>query len=466
MNIIAMLEKFTSDFDKIFCTDFSTIGFEEMFQSLTDETSKELFKKFLEFLDESFMKSDERKENYIVKDIRQRKDLVTIFGNISFSFRRYKDRETKEQYIFVRDILNLKPYQRFTDTAEKTLLECSMDTNNSYAAKHAIRNCIVSRAKVSKLVRKLKGSTKLDKTKYPNQPKVLYIEMDEIHANLQSGGNQICPCAIVHEGHKEIFVKRKELKNPYYFATINSYRDLWDVVYNYVDTKYDIDRFDTIFVSGDGAFGIKQYDEVFSNAIYVLDPYHYWYKYMNYIFKNERHLSRLADGYLRNGNIDDFKSLVQIQIEKYPDQEYFMNKKMEFLLNNIEGIKNQKHELYKCSCSMEGHVSQAYARHITSSPYAFSLIGLENKLKLLTIKANHINLTLTNFLNLKYGTDEYKKIIHNSKIKDIKLKDLNLFMIPSKKIENLDVSLPLFDYPSTRDYFKRVVAERKNIKIT
>lgn len=32
--------------------------------------------------------------------------------------------------------------------------------------------------------------------------------MDEIHANLQKGGNKICPFAIVHEGYEENFVKK------------------------------------------------------------------------------------------------------------------------------------------------------------------------------------------------------------------------------------------------------------------
>ena len=43
--------------------------------------------------------------------------------------------------------------------------------------------------------------------------------MDEIHANLQHNGNKICPCAIVHEGYEEDFVKRKKLKNIRYFAS-------------------------------------------------------------------------------------------------------------------------------------------------------------------------------------------------------------------------------------------------------
>lgn len=462
VNIIAMISKFTSDFNKNFCTNLSIIGFEETFQNYTDEAAKELFKSYLEFLDQSFMNSEERKAEYTVKDTIHRKSLVTIFGNIDLSYRRYKNKDTNEQYIFIRELLNLKPYQRFTDTAEKELIKCSMETNSSYAAKHAIRNCEVSRAKVAKISRRFIGTLKIDEQKCENQPKVLYIEMDEIHANLQNGKNHICPCAIVHEGHKEEFAKRKELKNTFYLATSKgSYRDLWDIIYYYVDTKYDIDKFDVIFVSGDGASGIKQYDEVFANAVFVLDPYHYYYKYLHYIFKNDKTLSEFADSYLREDRLEDFEALVQVQIEKYPEQEKIMIENMNYLLNNVDGIKNQRHPLYKCACSMEGHVSQAYARHITSSPYAFSLDGLENKLQLLTMKANQIELTLNNFLQLKYGENEYQRIIEQFKTtQNITIRDLNLNFVPSKKIEDLDIPLPIFDNVSTQDYFKRLIVER------
>ena len=34
----------------------------------------------------------------------------------------------------------------------------------------------------------------------------------------------------------------------------------------------------TIFISGDGGSWIKGFDEAFPNAIYVLDPFHYFNK--------------------------------------------------------------------------------------------------------------------------------------------------------------------------------------------
>lgn len=91
-----------------------------------------------------------------------------------------------------------------------------------------------------------------------------------------------------------------------------------------------------------------------------------------------------------------------------------MLEKQTLFLNNLDGIKNQHHELYSCHCSMEGHVSNKYARYITSSPYAFSIDGLENKIKLLIMKANKVNLTFEDYLYLKYSENEYDEIYNKT----------------------------------------------------
>lgn len=126
-----------------------------------------------------------------------------------------------------------------------------------------------------------------------------------------------------------------------------------------------------IFVSGDGASGIKNYTNCFPNATFVLDPFHYIKKHLKYIFKDDITLRNTADEYIRNDNIDDFIELVKHQIELYPEQEKHMKEHRDYIINNLEGVKNQKDIDYKVHCSMEGHVNQAFARHITSSLMAF-----------------------------------------------------------------------------------------------
>ena len=87
-----------------------------------------------------------------------------------------------------------------------------------------------------------------------------------------------------------------------------------------------------------------------------------------------------------------------------------MIKVQNFLINNIEGIINQHHPLYECPCSMEGHISNKYAKFITSRPHSYSEDGLENVVQLLTMKANKIKLTEEIYCNFKTGISTYKKL--------------------------------------------------------
>ena len=340
-----------------------------------------------------------------------------------------------------------------------------MDENMSQASRHALRNIQVHRSTVSKKIAKLDGSIIENITKSTNQPDILYIEMDEIHANLQHNGNKICPCAIVHEGYEENFVKRKKLKNIHYFASSKlTYEELWEVIFDYVNKKYDIDMFKKIFVSGDGAPGIKSYTNCFPNAVFVLDPFHYIKKHLKYIFKDNTLLRNTADEYIRNDNIDDFKLLVQSQIEEYPEQKDKMKEHMNYIINNLDGIKNQKDEDYKVHCSMEGHVNQAFARYITSSPYGFSERGLENKLKLLVYHANKYELTIEDYYNLKYGNNNYEEInINVRKLCNIKY-DQKLSSNHSLEYK-INTKLPILDSPADNNRLKELTSIRQEIYI-
>ena len=464
MKIIPLITEFTNSFNETFSKNINPLNLESAIKNVGDTFTLKLYEQFLNYIDDKFKKSKERKKIYNIKETRKRA-LITSIGCITVNSTSYVHKKTLERFVLLREILFLKPYQRLTNEAEYQLVKYAMDENMSQAARHALRNTIISRSTVSKKISKLNSSIKENVLRVQNQPDVLYIEMDEIHANLQHGGNKVCPCAIIHEGYEEDFVKRKKLKNIHYFASSKlKYEELWEVVFDYAYKKYDIDKFKTIFISGDGAAGIKNYSNCFPNAKFVLDPFHYLKKHLNYIFKSDIKLRNIADEYLKNNLITDFKLLVQSQIEKYPDQEKYMTEHMDYIINNIEGIQNQKDSLYKCHCSMEGHVNQGFARYITSSPYGFSHQGLENKLKLLVYHANKHDLTIEDFYNLKYGVNEYKKI--NSDIKT-----LTSIKYDQKLSTNLSanhdivVPSPIFDSPELNNRFKELTSFRQELYI-
>ena len=464
MKIIPLINEFTNTFNEIFKENLNPLNLESKIRDVGDTFTLKLYEHFLNYIDDKFKNSKERKLNYYIKQTRKR-SLITSIGFITVNSTSYVHRKTKERFVLLREILNLKPYQRLTNEAEYKLIKYAMNDNMSQAARYALRNTVISRSTVSKKIKVLDGSIEENITKATNQPDVLYIEMDEIHANLQKGGNKICPCAIVHEGYEEIFVKRKKLKNIHYFSDSKlNYEELWEVIFDYVDKKYDIDKFEAIFISGDGASGIKSFNNCFPNAKFVLDPFHYIRKHLKYIFKDEIKLRNIADDYIRNDLIDDFKILVSCQIEKHPEQEKYMIEHMNYIINNLDGIKNQRHPLYKCPCSMEGHINQGFARYITSSPYGFSKQGLENKLKLLVYHANKHELTIEDYYNLKYGNNYYEDInIKINKLTNIKY-DQKLLSNNSSKY-NINTKLPTFDTPEENNRFKELTSIRQEIYI-
>ena len=464
MKIIPLINEITNTFNETFKKNLNPLNLESKIRDVGDEFTLKLYESFLNYIDYKFKNSKERKQNYNIKETRQR-TLITSIGYITINSTSYYTKDTHERFVLLREILNLKPYQRLTNEAEYQLIKYAMDENMSQSARHALRNIVVSRSTVSKKIKVLDGLINENITKSNNQPDILYIEMDEIHANLQHNGNKICPCAIVHEGYEESFIKRKKLKNIHYFASSKlSYEELWEVIYDYVNQKYDIDKFKVIFVSGDVAPGIKDFTNCFPNAQFVLDPFHYARKHLKYIFKNDINLKNIADDYIRNDLIDDFKLLVNLQIKKYPDQQKYLKQHMTSILNNIEGIKNQKNNNYKCHCSMEGHVNQAFARYITSSPYGFSKQGLENKLKLLVYHANKHELTIEDYYNLKYGTNSYEEI-------NIKIKKLTNIKYDQKLSSNhsleykINTNLPILDTALENNKLKELTSIRQEIYI-
>ena len=137
---------------------------------------------------------------------------------------------------------------------------------------------------------------------------------------------------------------------------------------------------------------------------------------------------------------------------------------MNYIINNLEGIKNQNDPLYKCSCSMEGHINQGFARYITSSPYGFSKQGLENKLKLLVYHANKHELTIEDYYNLKYGNNSYEEI-------NIKIKKLTHIKYDQKLTSNhsleykINTKLPILDSSFENNKLKELTSIRQELYI-
>ena len=348
----------------------------------------------------------------------------------------------------MEDCLGIDKWAKMSLSCEVNLINNALDNGMTWASVNTIPNYSISRQTISTKIKNINFNY-FENIVKKETPKVLYIEADEVHANLQSRNkgtkNKIVPVILTHEGHKEDFVKKKELKNTHYIASSILKTDkLWEETYKYLDTVYDLNKVDKIFLSSDGGSWITGYDIAFPNIIFVLDKFHYK-KALNYIFKKEPNITNIADNYLRSKMINEFKILVKTQYKLYPDQKNEMIKKQNYLINHIDGIINQNHPDYKCPCSMEGHISNKYAKFITSRPHSYSKDGLENITQLLTMKANKIRLTEEIYYKFKTGESTYKKLnlekfISNFRNQANKITDNNLKYYKQYQIDNNNFS--------------------------
>ena len=447
MNIISLFNSFVNHLNNILDNNLFLYELEHNISNSTNTLNLDILRNILEYLDLEYKNSKERKDKYYVQQTRER-TLITSLGLITFNKTYYKSKNKINgkyiYYSYLEDYLGIDKWAKMSLSCEVNLINNALDNGMTWASVNTIPNYSISRQTISTKIKNINFNY-FESIVKKETPKILYIEADEVHANLQSRNkgtkNKIVPVILTHEGHKEDFVKKKELKNTHYIASSILKTDkLWEETYKYLDTVYDLNKVDKIFLSSDGGSWITGYDIAFPNAIFVLDKFHYK-KALNYIFKKEPNITSIADNYLRSKMINEFKILVKTQYKLYPDQKNEMIKKQNYLINHIDGIINQNHPDYKCPCSMEGHISNKYAKFITSRPHSYSKDGLENITQLLTMKANKIRLTEEIYYKFKTGESTYKKLnlekfISNFRNQANKITDNNLKYYKQYKIDN------------------------------
>ena len=451
MNIISLFNSFVNHLNSILDNNLFLYELEHNISNSTNTLNLDILRNILEYLDLEYKNSKERKEKYYVQQTRER-TLITSLGLITFNKTYYKSKNKINgkyvYYSYLEDCLGIDKWAKMSLSCEVNLINNALDNGMTWASVNTIPNYSISRQTISTKIKNINFNY-FENIIKRQTPKILYIEADEVHANLQSRNkgtkNKIVPVILTHEGHKEDFVKKKELKNTHYIASSILKTDkLWEETYKYLDTVYDLNKVDKIFLSSDGGSWITGYDIAFPNIIFVLDKFHYK-KALNYIFKKEPNITNIADNYLRSKMINEFKILVKIQYKLYPDQKNEMIKKQNYLINHIDGIINQNHPDYKCPCSMEGHISNKYAKFITSRPHSYSKDGLENITQLLTMKANKIRLTEEIYYKFKTGESTYKKLnlekfISNFRNQANKITDNNLKYYKQYQIDNNNFS--------------------------
>jgi len=363
--------------------------FEMILKEELDGLGCEVLKVVLEELDREIKEDKARKKEWAV--VRKNgKDLLTPFGAINYERTYYRHKESSEYCYLVDQKAGFKPRSRISESLKAELVDASaaMSYENATVelsrynqelkmSKQTVGNCI-------KAFEAKKEPAPEEKKKV----KVLYIEADEDHIKVRGRKRKtIAKLVYIHEG--VVGEKRKVLINKRHFTTVNRKPgDFWYEIAEYIESHYDIDSIEQIFLSADGANWIKVGLDYIYDATFILDKFHL-NKSIKAATAHAKALKKHVYRGIRNLNQDKVLSTLREahqQAEGEARQKRIIDAAT-YIRNNWDGIVAQvKHP--EVGCSAEGHVSHVLSARMSSRPMAWSASGAEGMTQIRAIRAN------------------------------------------------------------------------------
>ena len=411
-----MQEVFVESFDRIIKAN-NYAEFNKWYISKSVQILLKALGKFYEHLDDYLRESQFRTRNgYIVKD-NVKKSILTSLGLIEYIKTIYTDKDGYTTCL-LDDYVGLKPKERMMDDARERILEDVIDSSYRKAGivasildgvhKQTVKNLIME-TEIPKIECKSKDKKVVD---------ILYIEADEDHVALQDkfkkkeyitdkngkkrkSKNIIIDKLVYCFEGKELeapISKRKRLINPHYFAGVykgtNENGKLWEEVYEYIVSKYDLEKIKKIYISGDGASWIREGLNYFRQAIFVMDEYHilkYTTKATSVLQDSqEEGMHRIFEA-LRNSDKVELENIFGLiyNVCKTKNDKETIDECYNYFMKQFESIclRFQKNEEI-LGCSAEGHVSHILSNRLSSRPMGWSIKGCNNISKLIAYHYN------------------------------------------------------------------------------
>ena len=420
-------------------SEFATFG-SDLTQYLIDLVEEEIFK----------INKEDKQFKSLEKDER---NIVSIFGNITYKRRYYYDKTSKERVYLLDRVIGIKPNENLLPNVKERLIKDATESSYEHAGEVAAYGVKISKQEVKNQIEKLDLDIDFyEKNEEPRKVETIYIIADEDHVHLQKGGIEEPRIIIVYDNILSKG-KRIELKNKRHFGGVykNRIMDLWDEVALYIENTYDMDCVQRIFIQGDGASWIKTGKTWINKSINILDTFHMC-KAVNAIAgKNEKENKKRLYIALRCLNFEEFKEISYEILSEEMDETRRINKEkiMNYILNNKEGISNlYKYRQYLHGCSAEGHVSHIFSDRMSSRPMGWKTQNVNNMSKLRLLKEDNIEIrTILEKQDKVIELDEYQEIKEKTK------KRIH------KNIDFKEVSLPIITFGNheQRQLFKDIL---------
>lgn len=366
------------------------------------ELGRNIIQEVLEDIDQELRKSYRRKQKWeIVRS--DRTSLLISFGVISYERTYFKPKKGGKPEYLVDRMFGIEPHDRVSADVVINVLEEATDSSYSRSGQKAAYMNEISKQAVMNKVHKLEIVQPPIKVEKKKETKILFIEADEDHVAQQrekktkgegKRASILMPKLIyVHEGidHEKSTEGRRVLKNIRHFGGLGDSEDLWLEVSQYIDEVYDIEKVETIYISGDGATWIKQGIDWIPKSKFVLDNYHI-NKYIKAAIAHigdEAIVQGLRDA-LDEGDkemmVKVFKKILELTESESKRAVVYDTKR--YFLNNWTGIEIKVDNRDIVGCSAEGHVSHVLSARLSSRPMGWSAIGVDKMAQLRVFKSN------------------------------------------------------------------------------
>ena len=178
------------------------------------------------------------------------------------------------------------------------------------------------------------------------------------------------------------------------YAGAKGTKELWQEVFEFIESSYAEDVLERIYINGDGAEWIRSGAKMHTKARFVLDRFH-MHKYILAATSHLKDSAQDARNEIYRAIKGKRKWAAEAAIDKILNVTESETKSRavetakKYILGNWAGImESVKAKDKKLQCSAEGHVSHIYADRMSSRPLGWSKTGADKMARLRIYRQN------------------------------------------------------------------------------
>lgn len=334
-----------------------------------------LFIQYLSHIDELFFNSTDRKNTYYSKD-KQMRTLVTLFGTITFSRRRYINKSTGQSFYYIDYLLGISKYQRVTHQVTAQILHNISFEHDSY--RKATQSFGLSKSFAYYHLKKLKPDMYVPYLHEPLSCDNLHIVADEDHIALQdkkrfrkdsSTNSYMLRHVTIFTDISKVCKNRNQLNNRMILTQLEneSVQEFSQRVNDFILDNYRV--YDKTYVYGDGAGWIQTLAHE-TGSTFILDKFHMKQALFRVCGgKTNKPIRELLERYLELNNYEMFEKVVKVI---YSDNlSDFKKKNLQYIKNFWESYQNNFKIPQALWCCAEGINSHYFSEYFSSRPKGF-----------------------------------------------------------------------------------------------